>query len=364
MKALKLLMFSANRSFTPCISKSICRSYSTSGASSDLIWPIRHQLTQCQVSTVMGMVEDSFDVGYIDTMDVAHKMSKEKLKNVRNVLFLGNEHFSDNMNMLKELQRNFFEPLAKHNCRVVMPFTLGSKHTFMDNRIMYKDELLGERTQFVVDFIANRRLKKVDLIVGHSMGCFMAMALGMAFEGHTKLAFICPLPGNCAPRWIEPAKLSFRMMSLYRKLLFYPLTRAWVWLAGRRMGPELMGSRFTNEEAYHLIKIAHGMNYDMVRSVAISISTMKSPFLYLGCRDDPTVDKAAQKEYLKLIGLSEADFDEYDENYRVQGEKPVPPRKMRGVMLPGRTHFPFRDERSSEVIVQEILKLLDNGSVK
>lgn len=43
---------------------------------------------------------------------------------------------------------------------------------------------------------------------------------------------------------------------------------------------------------------------------------MKSNFLYLGCRDDPTVDKVAQKEYLKLIGLPEADFDEYDDNYR------------------------------------------------
>lgn len=90
-----------------------------------MIWPIRHQLTQCQVSTTIGIVEDSFDVGYIDTMDEAHKMPQGKLQNVRNVLFLGNEHFSDNMNMLKELQKNFFEPLVKNNCRVVMPFTLG-----------------------------------------------------------------------------------------------------------------------------------------------------------------------------------------------------------------------------------------------
>ena len=82
-------------------------------------------LTHCQVATRLGEIEDLFDVGYIDTMDEAFKMPKETLKNVRTVVFLGNEHFSDNTNMLKELQRNFFEPLAKNNCRVVMPFTLG-----------------------------------------------------------------------------------------------------------------------------------------------------------------------------------------------------------------------------------------------
>ena len=54
---------------------------------------------------------------------------------------------------------------------------------------------------------------RVDLVVGHSMGCFMAMALKTSWESIKKLALICPLPGNWAPRYL----MMMVMIELYNK---------------------------------------------------------------------------------------------------------------------------------------------------
>ncbi|ESN98626.1 hypothetical protein HELRODRAFT_162063 [Helobdella robusta] len=325
--------------------------------SDNLAWPIlQTYMTTCQELWSGRPAGATFYVGFIDTGP------PKDIKNAKNVLFLLNEHSIDDDNVLESLQNNVFMPLHNENCRVFMPCLVGSKYTegvspADDNFFDY--QLLGERSRFVLDFLANRRIKMVDMIVGHSMACFSALTLASNCESFQRLALISPLPGFKPPSWIQPLKRSIMMINSYNHLLLWPLGRLLIERSRRKM-KGLMGDHSTKEQILHMAKVSHGINFNVMGNIVTSLAFRKIPFLSISSRNDVLVDKGDLDKYLETLGVYNDNTVKYDQTLSSFPSSLASQSLSRGVQLESATHYPFLDNDFSKIIVAELLNLLKN----
>ncbi|XP_064602638.1 uncharacterized protein LOC135468359 isoform X2 [Liolophura sinensis] len=243
------------------------------------------------------------------------------------------------------------EPMVAQGCRVVIPNFPGYGYTRgigpgHDDCFTHSPE---EKTQFLVDFLTVIGIPRVDLLVGHSAGCYPLTHMCADRSGIQSAMLICPAI-HTSYRGIRPHKVLKLISDWWEVPMCRPALNAAVYLASS-------GGEYKGIPVSHImtaIRTTLNVNFENVIHNAMAMDQKKFPACVMFSDNDKKIQLHLMKEYIELLGIT----DEETETYT--SDAPDTSRGVLGypkaVMLEGGGHYPLKKYRN--IILSEQLKLL------
>ncbi|XP_064635361.1 uncharacterized protein LOC135492699 [Lineus longissimus] len=309
-------------------------------------WPIKETL----VETCGEIYEDDpyhikFSTSYIDTGARGH----EECQTVMMVHGAPGSHHD-------------FVPiidiLVTKGIRVIAPNMPG--YGFTKGLVQMDDEAFiqstEERTDFLLDFLSEIGVPKIDMIVAHSSGSSAALKILSQSNKVKALTTICPLPHNleCIETYLFVKSLASKQDSLF-----------WKNIAKKYVRNKSTQFGFTAEDPRHMMQALLAISNSQFRDIgsfAMSLSLKHVPVLAVYTDDDRFISPDKAAEFLDLLGISPHRVATLDVGGGVETSGVDFKGYPRGVKLNAGGHHPHL--KYPQFFAEEILKFLEYLSSK
>ncbi|XP_061178630.1 uncharacterized protein LOC133187285 [Saccostrea echinata] len=284
-----------------------------------------------------------FDVCYVDS----HPDGVVG-KDIKTVVFLPGSPGShlDVLPLMKPLERAGYRVIA-----VNFP-GYGNTNPFVRAHEFIFRGATDERSDFVLRFLQELNIDKVDMLVGQGSGCYPALDLAASHTWIKSLGLVCP-GGHRVFRGISPYKRVQRMASMYdNKLLrFFLLLRVMIdKYILRRLGTK-------NVPLLHIIKStveAANYQFENMETNVFALTSRQVPVTFVYSGQDSLVEADISEELAQKMNLHPKEFAKVDsnDNFIFPDKK----KTVKGLYIELGNHNPIKTQRHCDMIA---LMLLD-----
>ena len=250
------------------------------------------------------------------------------------------------------------EPFAMEGHRIVILNMPGNGYSEVKGK---KEKLFfthstEERTEFLIKFLSDLDILRVDLAVGHGSGVGPLTMLMASVNIFRSALFLCPMPGLQFPESFGKMKHVHTMLKLYDRPIFkLPLSLIMKEICRRN---HISASVYNAE---YIIRTIFEYGYDYIAGQATSTSYKKTPLTYVMASEDRQHKPEESYKYAQIFGIQRNRFTVYDEenspNIELLETKPRGYLKC-GVELRSSDHSPQFNDYFRNVIVSELTRLL------
>lgn len=245
-------------------------------------------------------------------------------------------------------------PLAKAGHRVITVNFPGYSKT---NPILATQDFLfrgatDEKSDFVLHFLKELNIDRVDLMVGLGSGCYPALDLAASHTWIKSLALVCPR-GHRVFRGITPYKQFERMARMYDNRMYRLL------LILRLMVIKYIQRKWNMRHApiLHLMKyVVEVANYQFenMETNIFAIASRQLPVTFVYSGQDNAMETEISEELASLLNLKPEEFCRLDINHNLifPGKKKL----SQGLFIVDGTHNPLETQEHCDVIA---LMLID-----
>ncbi|XP_062573916.1 uncharacterized protein LOC134235787 [Saccostrea cucullata] len=246
------------------------------------------------------------------------------------------------------------KPLARAGYRVIaVNFPgFGKTNPFVKAHEFIFRGATDERSDFVLRFLQELSIDKVDMLVAQGSGCYPALDLAASHTWIKSLGLVCP-GGHRVFRGISPYKGVQRVARMYdNKLLrFFLLLRVMIdKYIFRRIGTR-------NVPLLHIIKStveAANYQFENMETNIFALSSRGIPVTFVYSGQDSVVETDISEELAQKMNLEPAEFAKMDKNDNFIF--PDKKKSVKGLYIEQGKHNPIKTQRHCDVIA---LMLLD-----
>eukprot|EP00105_Crassostrea_gigas_P021274 XP_011440352.2 PREDICTED: uncharacterized protein LOC105337361 [Crassostrea gigas] len=245
-------------------------------------------------------------------------------------------------------------PLAKAGHRVITVNFPGYSET---NPILATQDFLfrgatDEKSDFILNFLKELNIDRVDLMVGLGSGCYPALDLAASQTWIKSLALVCPR-GHRVFRGITPYEQFERMARMYdnrmyrlllilRLVIIKYIQRKW----NMRHVPILHLMKYIVEVANY--------QFENMETNVFAVASRQLPVTYVYSGQDNAMETEISEELARLLNLKPEEFCRLDTNHNLTfpGKKKL----SQGLYIEEGTHNPLETQEHCDVIA---LMLID-----
>ncbi|XP_033752800.1 uncharacterized protein LOC117336400 [Pecten maximus] len=176
---------------------------------------------------------------------------------------------------------------------------------------------LDEKMLFVFDFQSALDIRRVDVVLGHGLGCSTCIALvGTDSNIYRSTALLCPAEHTA----LKPTRGRLRYQNALRLSNFWEMlqTRPFVWLYMMLMKGSYGYSGYTSMQVIDAARTIAGSRYKTLQAFMVRLQMQDLPcrVVYHGV-EDSKVPPEVSRMYAELLGIKPDEFLVYHNDRKV-----------------------------------------------